>query len=89
MPSPQKPIALPRCAGGNASSRIACDSGCMAPPVAPWIRRNTTSSGRFGASPQSSDEIVKPETDAISSRLRPKLRASHPVIGRMIALATR
>jgi len=32
---------------------------------------------------------VKPTTDAISSRFRPKTLASHPVIGRMIAFATR
>ena len=61
----------------------------MAPPVAPWIRRKSTSSGRLGASPQRSDEIVKPVTDDISSRLRPNVRASHPVIGSTIALATR
>src|SRR5579872_5722539 len=48
-----------------------------------------TSVGRFGASPHSSDEIVKPVTDAISRRLRPNVRASHPVIGSTIALATR
>src|SRR5205823_3638811 len=32
---------------------------------------------------------VKPITDAISRRFLPKLRASHPVIGRTIAFATR
>ena len=32
---------------------------------------------------------MKPTTDTISSRLRPMKLASHPVIGRMIALATR
>ena len=32
---------------------------------------------------------VKPTTDSISRRLRPKMLASQPVIGRMIALATR
>src|SRR5262245_18517497 len=89
MPWPQNPIALPRSCGGNASSSTACDSGCIAPPVAPWIRRNVTSNGRFGARPHNSDERVKPVTDVINSRLRPKLRASQPVIGRMIALATR
>ena len=39
--------------------------------------------------PQRKDETVKPVTDIISSRLRPKVAASQPVIGRMIALATR
>ncbi len=32
---------------------------------------------------------VKPVTDVISRRLRPKRPASQPVIGRMMALATR
>ena len=39
--------------------------------------------------PQRNDETVKPVTDIISRRLRPKVAASQPVIGRMIALATR
>ena len=33
--------------------------------------------------------MVKPTTESISSRLRPKRVASQPVIGRMIAFATR
>src|SRR4051812_31380004 len=61
----------------------------MAPPVAPWITRNSTSICRFGARPHRNDAAVKPMTDAISRRLRPKYLASHPVSGRMIALATR
>ena len=89
MPRPQKPMALPRSCGGKASSSTACESGCIAPPVAPCSRRNATSSGRFGARPQSSDEIVNPATDVISSRLRPKWLASQPVSGSTIALATR
>jgi hypothetical protein len=82
-------MAFPRCAGGNASSITACESGCMAPPVAPCRRRNSTSIGRLGASPQSSEATVKPVTETISNRLRPKNRASHPVSGSTIALATR
>src|SRR5262245_135505 len=82
-------MALPRSCGGNASSSTACESGCIAPPVAPCSSRNPTRNGRFGAMPQSSDEIVNPATDVISSRLRPKCPASHPVSGRTMALATR
>src|SRR6185436_10507245 len=88
-PSPQKPIARPRSSGLNDSSRTACESGCSAPPVAPCRMRKSTSAGRFGASPHNTDEIVKPAVDAISNRLRPSLEASQPVIGRMIAFATR
>src|SRR4029077_17738177 len=42
-----------------------------------------------GASPHRNDDAVKPITDSISRRLRPNMLASHPVIGRMIAFATR
>ncbi len=82
-------MALPRSCGGNASRRTAWESGCIAPPVAPWIKRNMTRSGRLGARPHSSDAIVNPLTDVISRRLRPNVRASQPVIGSTIALATR
>src|SRR5262245_39192782 len=44
---------------------------------------------RFGASPHRNDDTVKPVTDIISRFLRPKRLASQPVIGRMIAFATR
>src|SRR5262245_10217251 len=47
------------------------------------------SAGRFGARPHRNDDVVKPMTDAISRFLRPNTLASHPVIGRMIAFATR
>ena len=48
-----------------------------------------TSDARLGAAPQRNDARVNPAVDIISSRLRPKRPASHPVIGRMMALATR
>src|SRR5690349_3504921 len=89
MPRPQKPIALPRSSGLNDSSSTACDSGCNAPPVAPWRMRKITSDARFGATPHRNDARVKPTVDTISNRLRPNRPASQPVIGRMIALATR
>src|SRR5262245_54095100 len=89
MPSPQNPIALPRSCGGNASSSTACESGCSAPPVAPWRIRNAMSVPSVGARPQRKDEAVNPTTDSISKRLRPNMLASHPVIGRMMALATK
>src|SRR4051812_36620464 len=89
IPSAQKPIALPRSCGGKASRRTACESGCNAPPVAPWIRRKMISIGSVGARPHRNEAAVKPTTDSISRRLRPNVAASQPVIGRMIALATR
>src|SRR5205085_10179914 len=89
MPSAQKPIALPRSCGSNDSSSTACDSGCSAPPVAPCRMRKKISDARFGAIPHRKDEIVNPVTESIRRRLRPNVAASQPVIGRMIALATR
>src|SRR5215831_11170297 len=88
-PSPQKPMALPRSAGGNASSSTACDSGWSAPPVAPWTMRKKIKDDSVGARPQRNDAPVKPTTEIISRRFRPNVAASHPVIGRIIAFATR
>src|SRR6185503_11142526 len=53
------------------------------------MTRNTTSDARFGAAPHRNDDSVNPAVDNISSRLRPKVDASHPVIGSTIAFATR
>src|SRR5262245_51618760 len=53
------------------------------------MMRKSTSKGRLGASPQKNEAPVNPTTDSISRFLRPKRLASHPVIGRMIAFATR
>src|SRR4051812_39189091 len=44
---------------------------------------------RVGARPQRNDALVKPTTDSIKRFLRPKRLASQPVMGRMIAFATR
>ena len=68
---------------------MACDNGCKPPPVAPWITLKMIKNGRFGAMPQNTDARVKPAIDVISTRLRPKWFASHPVSGRMMAFATR
>src|SRR6185312_17279004 len=53
------------------------------------MQRKTISSGRVGASPQRNDAAVNPTTENNNRRLRPKKFASHPVMGRMIALATK
>src|SRR6266436_7769056 len=53
------------------------------------MMRKTIKDPRLGARPQRNDAAVKPTTDAINRFLRPKMLASQPVIGRMIALATR
>src|SRR5262245_64942514 len=53
------------------------------------MMRKITSAARFGARPHTSDARVNPAVEIISRRLRPKTEASQPVIGRMMALATR
>jgi len=82
-------MALPRSFGAKASSSTACDSGTSAPPVAPWTMRKKMSAPSVGARPHKKEAAVKPTTDSISRFLRPNTLASQPVIGRMIALATR
>src|SRR5258707_13885134 len=51
--------------------------------------RKKISEPSVGARPHRNDAAVKPITDSISRFLRPNMLASQPVIGRMIALATR
>src|SRR5215468_9406988 len=51
--------------------------------------RKKISEPSVGANPQRKDAPVKPTTESNSSRFRPNALASHPVIGRIIALATR
>src|SRR3954470_5593778 len=51
--------------------------------------RKITRAARFGAAPHKNDDSVKPVIDSSTRRLRPNVGASQPVIGRMIAFATR
>src|SRR5689334_24947511 len=53
------------------------------------MMRNMTSAARLGAAPHRNDAAVKPAVDIMSSFLRRNRDASQPVIGRMMALATR
>ena len=51
--------------------------------------RKKISHSRLVAMPQSSEVRVKPPTQVIRMRRRPKRLASHPAIGRMMAFDTR
>src|SRR5579863_7798561 len=53
------------------------------------MTRKKIRNGSDGASPQKKEAVVNPVTDNISSRLRPKVVASQPVMGRIMAFATR
>ncbi len=51
--------------------------------------RKKISDPSVGARPHRNEAAVKPTTEIINRFLRPKTLASQPVIGRMIAFATR
>ena len=53
------------------------------------MTRKKIRKGSDGANPQKNEAVVNPVTDNISRRLRPNVVASQPVIGRIMALATR
>ncbi len=69
--------------------RMACESGCSAPPAAPWITRASTSSPRLAAAPHAAEASVNTTMQPIKNRFRPKSPASHPVIGNTMALDIR
>src|ERR1700728_687154 len=82
-------MAMPCFSRGQLSTRMACDTGCIPPPPAPWITRNSTSIGREGASPHSSELNVKMITHPMKNLLRPNSAENHPVSGSPIAFETR
>ena len=89
MPRPKAAIAVPCFLGGKVSSSTDCDSGCRPPPLRPCSTRKKMSDSRLVAMPQRSEVKVKPETQSISMRRRPKRVASHPAMGKMMAFDTR
>src|SRR5580700_671168 len=80
---------MPRCCGGTVSARIACAVGCSPPPPTPWMTRKTISRPRVGAAPQASELRVNSKMQTRKKRLRPNRPASHPLMGRTMALDTR
>src|SRR6266404_7232623 len=51
--------------------------------------RKKIRNGSDGAKPQKNDAAVNPVTASSSKRFRPKRPANHPVMGRIMAFATR
>jgi hypothetical protein len=88
-PSPNSAIAIPRRAGEKLSIRMDCESGCKAPPPAPWATRASSKNTRLGAAPHKKDDTVKMATHVIRKRLRPNLSANQLLVGRITAFATR
>ena len=89
MPTPHAAMAVPRCRSGKISHMMACDSGMSGPPPMPWMIRATRSVSMLGARPHSIEASVNTTVQARKNRLRPRTPASHPVAGRMMALAAR
>src|SRR5271167_2623635 len=86
---PYNANARPRWCGGNVSARMACAIGCNPPPPAPCSTRKKRRSPRLGAKPQSKELTVKTPKQVMKKRFRPKVPASQPLIGRMMAFETR
>ena len=70
-------------------SRMAWESGTSPAPQAPCSSRKITISLRFCATPHSAEARVKPTIEVMTTRLMPKRPASQPLIGVMMAEATR
>ena len=66
-----------------------CESGTRAAPNIPCRRRDSTISTRDCDTPQSIEATVKPVTETRRTRLSPKRPVRNPVVGVMIAAATR
>src|SRR5260221_14119378 len=67
----------------------AWETGCRAPPPAPWIIRAKIKKPKLVANPQSTEARVKIVMQVIRKRLRPKRRESQLLAGKIIALETR
>ena len=89
MPMPQMAMAIPRWRAGNVSIIVACDSGTSGPPARPCRKRANTMAARLGAAPAAADVSVNATVARMNSRLRPSRSLSQPVMGRLMALATR
>src|SRR6267143_3817168 len=88
-PKPHTANAWPCLAGGKDSNKIACESGCSAPPPAPCKIRATINTPRVGAMPHKTEAAVKITTHARKNRLRPKKDENHALAGSTIAFEIR
>src|ERR1700722_14716717 len=68
---------------------MAWAMGWSPPPPAPWITRKRSSMFRLAALPQRTEATVNMQMQTMKKRFRPKRLASHPLIGRTMALDTR
>ncbi len=88
-PMPQMAIAMPLWRAGNVSIIVDCESGTSGPPASPCRNRAITMTARLGAAPTAAEVTVNAAVARMKRRLRPSRSVSQPVMGRLIALATR
>ena len=89
VPIPQMAMAIPRWRPGKVSSIVDCESGTSGPPASPCRKRAITMASRLGAAPAAAEVSVNATVAPMKRRLRPNRSVSQPVMGRLIALATR
>ena len=87
--SPYSAKACPRLCGSKLSAMMACAMGCNPPPPAPWITRNTSSSGSDGAMPHRKLDAVKIMMHTTKKFRRPIRFEAQPPSGSTIAFETR
>src|SRR5439155_1457994 len=73
----------------NVCIIVACESGTSGPPASPCRKRAITMKARLGAAPAAAEVRVKATVATMKSRWRPRRSVSHPVMGTLMALATR
>ncbi len=69
---PKKPIAVPRCSGGNTRNSVYMENGCSRPATAPCTMRQKMSTDSLGLAPASSSEAAKMLSAAMKVRRCPK-----------------
>ena len=70
------------------SRRKVCDSGTMAAPNTPCMRRKKTIDDRLHAPAQATEAATKPAMEIRKNSFRPMRSEIQPVSGVMIAAAT-
>lgn len=77
--------AFCRSASVNADFTIASPCGIITAPKSPWAQRAAISSPAVGASPQSSEAVVKPTMPIRNIRRRPTTSPSRALVSRPTA----
>ena len=83
--APNTPKAMPRSLPWNALDKSASDVANMIAPPTPCPARASVRNRGLGASPHSSEPVVKIATPTAKTRRRPSRSASEPAVSRSAA----